>query len=1326
MKYIVPQKVTYQNVDDLLENNKINSLFDEKEALSIDKLLQEKFICIVGEPGIGKSRLVEEIKKRLSEQSYFYCTASEFEIENTPTDKEYCIIDALDEVDGSSFYRVLLSIKQFKDGNSDVKVLFTCRKHYVASYANHFAACSGLNYMELCRLNESEVYKIINETSETTRENVYKSPKLRELLSIPRYLVFLLEREEKQGGCSNIGELFEYIVIRSIQAAIKASGGDNGNVEILMQRVLEKIAFVMEISRKDQIAKDELYSILDGIKGNMIQMLIANFNLLFFENRILKETNGILQFENTEIQEYLAAKELCRQDNIESVLYDVAVQQRLRHIYPNWYDVIPHISYSDNRIQTFINVFKLIVSYESNLDNKSFENLLKYVDSSVLSLQQKEDLFSIIFEHYQRIPVYIMWRGPISQLLQECYTTGCDVQMLLPFEHLNKIQLSNIYVILDAIVENNNLSKCVSDYWINAANDLMATNDDEKKLAALNLYNALKCKDELTQLSKSYNGFSKELKEKYCEVTGYGKIVETDVVDCWLNDCYTGNPYAINAVLYIEDLTTTIYAYNKILDDDKLYEFFNKKEALVVCYELYLKKQFYIAWDGNTDSRQLITRIIAGFISNHLYTTHSIINVAVKQILLEEATGAMFIASFDRKWVLRKLLQHFDSELIDIELVLSLDKLLPEEKSVIGNKDHILTTLIYKIRNDTGKKASIKDYVERYSETFERWDKESSEIENEKVNSQNQQLIEAYQNISDLSVSLYDRYEAAFELSNNIEFVRKQNHQPLIDVIKRLFNELDLDKITVERNAHNSFTLHLSLPKIPCFVKILYYLGYKDLLNGYRIILAKTLPNICVTRNYDTCEIKEIYKSVIGDISDDEKKQLVEWWKSREDDFMDISSDDICSCITDYGIEALSYKLEEYIEQYKANQNLDYSIAASKALDVISDYSYWGIDKYRNLFDSLKDDGITSIKMKCNAIMIEKFKDADAIKWRIEYLKNNVVKSLHSDTGHARPISYEESEMISPNPYMFRCFMNIKDDETLTRQMLELFDFGLVLCENFDTQEYAHYLLNQIYLFFVSINNIGYISILRKKVEDHNAENVSYLATSIMNNAEMMFLINEKVSIGRAVKQYNKCIEESYLNIRNDGDLRRYFTEIHSEVQKEIQDQGIYTLVRPDALSEDFIQRELKNTIINKCCQMGLEAVRVDREVTLQDNKRTDLLIRYGLCNPIMVELKLLHNKEIQEKKKRQEYRKKFIQYTNATGACLSVFWVFDVHRENSKRLEFEDLKLEYKDLPHTSVLLTDCKCSSGIETGLSKKQTSLKDSKASCNKKVKGKKGKY
>lgn len=286
---------------------------------------------------------------------------------------------------------------------------------------------------------------------------------------------------------------------------------------------------------------------------------------------------------------------------------------------------------------------------------------------------------------------------------------------------------------------------------------------------------------------------------------------------------------------------------------------------------------------------------------------------------------------------------------------------------------------------------------------------------------------------------------------------------------------------------------------------------------------------------------------------------------------------------------------------------------------------------------------------------------------------------------------------------MFRCFMGIKDSETLVEQMLDLFYYGLTLCVNPDTQEYARYLLNQIYLFFVDLNKIHYISILREKVEELNEKNVNYLATNIMNNAEMLFLKNEKTSIVKAIKRYNKCIEESHLSIRNDGDLRRYFTQIYCEVQKEIQDQGIYTLVRPDALTEDFIQRELKNTIINKCCQMGLEIIRVDREVTLQDNKRTDLLIRYGLCKPIMVELKLLQNNEIQQDNKRHEYKEKFIQYINATNPCLSVFWVFDVHREGGDRSKFEKLKEEYRDLPHTLVLLTDCKCSSGIETGMSK-----------------------
>lgn len=1315
--YIIPQIIKYQNIDDLLENkNQARSLFDSGENLSLDNLLQESFVCIVGEPGIGKSRLVEEIKKHSSPNTICHNTASRFESKSVPEKFEYCVIDALDEVEGSIFFSTLQTIKEYKAKNLDTKVLFTCRKHYVASYAKHFASCTDLIYVELCRLKNEDMMGVVNGCSETTKASVAKSAKLRDILTIPRYLTFLLEYEEQKGDISNIGDLFEFIVGKTIQNAVKARHKDNDNesIRILIQRVLEKIAFIMEISRKDQISKDELYTILDGAKGNMTQMLVTNFDLLFFESRILKDTNGTLQFENTELQEYLAAKELCRQDNIESVLYDVAVQKDLKHIYPNWYDVIPHISYSENRVHTFINVIKLIVSYESSLENDSFESLLRYIDPSILILKQKEELFSIILEHYLRIPAYIGWKSQILKLMGECFSSRCNTRLMPSVEHLNKIQLANICSILEVIVEDNELDKEVLYYWAEAANALMQSSNKDYQLVALKLYNAIKNKEELIRLAGVCSTFTKDVKDKYFEITGYGRFTDKVVVNCWLEGCYTSNPYALNAVLCIEEPSTLNYAYKEIIEANKLSDFFDPKGDLCVFYESYLKKQFYVAWEDNLDSKILITRIIASFIDHHSYTSYNELNTIIRQILLEEKTGSVFISCFENsKWDLENLFCHFETEFVDAELISTVDKLLQESKTEKWLFDFILTTLINKIRNDEVKNASVRDYILRYSETFDRWDKNAEEEAKRSLNNPTQ--IKAYQSLSDSDISVYAKYETAYKLSKNIEFLQQQDPRPLVDVIESFFEGLDLDKTKLEKKDNNSFSISVLLVPIPHYVKAMCHLGFQDILRKHRIVLAKTLPIICCTANFNPNEIKNSYKSVIGSISEKEKTELIDWWRSRKDDLMNISSDSVFACITDYGIDALSYKLEEYIEDYIKNQVLSQSFAASKSLELISEgYLNWNVEKYRNLFNALTDDNIESVKMLCNAIMIEKYQDPEAITWRIDYLKKHVLNSLHNNTGHVRVISIEESEMTNPNPHMFRCFMNIKGNEKLDNHMLSLFDVGLSLCDKPETQEYASYLLRQIYLFFINKDNDYYIKELRKKVEMSNTTNVSFLANSIMANAEMMFLKKEKISVDKAIKLYNKCIEESHLEIRNDGDLRRYFTYIHSEVQKEIQDQGIYSLVR-GSLSEDFIQRELKNTIINKCCQMGLETIKLDREVTLQDNKRTDLLIRYGFCRPIMVELKLLHNSEIQNEKKRHEYKKKFIQYAKATNACLSVFWVFN--NDSSDDNKFKCLVEEYKDLDNTLVVLTDCKCSSGIDTGVSVNKRTSK-----LNKRAKGK----
>ena len=76
LNYIIPQFVKYQNVDDLLENNNHHSLFNENN-LSINDVLTENFVCIVGEPGIGKSRLLDEVKERILPKPFF-CKASHY------------------------------------------------------------------------------------------------------------------------------------------------------------------------------------------------------------------------------------------------------------------------------------------------------------------------------------------------------------------------------------------------------------------------------------------------------------------------------------------------------------------------------------------------------------------------------------------------------------------------------------------------------------------------------------------------------------------------------------------------------------------------------------------------------------------------------------------------------------------------------------------------------------------------------------------------------------------------------------------------------------------------------------------------------------------------------------------------------------------------------------------------------------------------------------------------------------------------------------------------------------------------------------------------
>lgn len=1299
-RYILPYIKQYKKIDDLLEStDKSNSTRVTDKSSFLDTIRNTHHLCVVGEPGIGKSRLLKELESTLSSKDVVKCNAVDFISKSVGINVKYCIVDALDEVGSNQFSRVFREIKDFCENNKNTNVVFSCRKHYVASYARIFSSFTDLSYIELLRLDDESVRDILSSCSKQVISNIGKSNKMLDLLSVPRYLEYFIEYQKENVDCEDIGQIFEEFVEKNILHAIEKYDNtqcDKNNLAILTQRVLEKIAFVMEIGRLDSITKDELYTILDGISGNMAQMVLSNLSLLFFENRILKETNGVLMFPDTEIQEYLAAKELCRQDNIESVLYDIAVSHDVKHIYPNWLDVIPHVSYI--RSSSFFNIFKLILSYESNLELDSLDALLRYLDPTILSIEQKAELFKIIWNIYLRKPVYIRWRSPILSILKQCYSVGC-CQMLMPTtEHLNKIQLSNISAILEVLAQGkgNCLSAEVISYWANAAKKLVENQNSDIQYVSLSIFEAINDIEDLIGLAKKFDIFNSDVKGKYCDITGYNGVFDKNVIQCWINECCQRNPHAINAILCIENTELIISTYKQIVNNNKIEKFFNPVGNLSVHY-FSLIKQILAVFNGNKEVKNDMIKLFVAYLqTRHFYRFSREENELFKQIIQDESVSLSFVQSLDQNRGLLYYLKNIEPEFIDYALICAIDNILVKLNKNIFDIDRCLLTLLGIVRHDKEKQESLSKYMARYSDVFKRWDKSEGE---ENIPNDDKDLEEAYNYLVDQNIKSKDKYYCAFFLCKNIDYLKSIDYNNVFTVVCDFFNNVNLDKTKTEKEDPHSYNLSWNLIYIPHFVNAVCELGQEEKLMQYRMILAKTLPFISRVGNIDSRTISSSYKKIIDKLSTDENAILIDWWKSRNDDYLNISPDDIMSCITEYGMGSLSYKLEEYVDIFIAKQSQENEYVASKALELIAkDYVKWGVEDYRKLFDSIEKCGIKGLKMQCNAIMIEKFHDEKAISWRFSYLKENIVSTRQFESQHVRLVSDEEQEISGAYPRMFRCFMSVQE-ESVIQNMIELFKYGLSLSPQKETREYSSYLLSQIYLYFVNMKKIHFIQELRTLVERHCDGFPDYNAYNIMNHYELVFMNSDRSSVDASVKKYNTCITNAYLPIRNDADFRNYFTTIALEVQKEIQDQGIYSLVNSKALSEDFIQRELKNTIINKCSQLGLTNVRVDREVALQDNKRTDFLIWYGMCNPIMIELKLLHNKEIQSTKERQTYKMKFEKYSKATNACLSVFWVFDVGRGGKQNI-FEVLKDEYRGLPFTTCLLTKCKCSSGRDTG--------------------------
>ena len=117
---------------------------------------------------------MKELESSLSSKDVVKCNAVDFNSKSIGTDVKYCIVDALDEVESNQFARVFREIKDFCENNKNANVVFSCRKHYVVSYAHIFSSFTDLSYIELLRLENESVRDILSSCSKQVISNIRK------------------------------------------------------------------------------------------------------------------------------------------------------------------------------------------------------------------------------------------------------------------------------------------------------------------------------------------------------------------------------------------------------------------------------------------------------------------------------------------------------------------------------------------------------------------------------------------------------------------------------------------------------------------------------------------------------------------------------------------------------------------------------------------------------------------------------------------------------------------------------------------------------------------------------------------------------------------------------------------------------------------------------------------------------------------------------------------------------------------------------------------------------------------------------------------------
>ena len=1290
---------------------------EEVELLSVATLALGKRNLIVGEPGVGKSLLLNKIEKHLEAEgattafvSLRQSSAAErlkSHLENGSRLPNALILDGLDEVKASLLPSIIEYINELSAAHPQLLLFLSGRWAFINRYSTSFQEYRYITvhpftrrqvkeYLVIAGHAESDIDTLIGRLLSFGHQTL--------VLQIPRYLFYLDDFLEKKGweAAAQVtrNELFDYFIYKKLELEDKKLNSDKRAV---IKRVLEKLALTMEIYQANVIDKDQLMTFFDDLRSDLKVVALAQVGVeVLYDYSLLRLSDeGLdkIEFENTEFQEFLAAKEVTRFSDPSRAAFAFAVDPFIKEILPTWYNTLTFLSDMQPELLQQLIEFSGLRGDKFKVMDESFLTFISRLDSRQILPEVRQSLFRDVIEYHERTRQWLS--DPLANALPsffdpslELYLKNCAVMAEQSSGAQRFVPLGNLAYALGYLLPKASLDR---PYWrerlIGYACDSSDTGGVLQRQALFALQQlgdptvidqlpTFRGSDELVY--RGYLALCTALAPDNPRCVGYFISAIRDEEELY-------GRYGLFSVKKAESIK--VYLRELVSDHDFLRGFLNQapifrdqdsslaeniegvldQEMVELCREVIVKSVHYAFLHNTRDSTFIrdLWKLLRKVDDNFL--------VDMANRLIASNEGPLILYGTDEFFAVA-------IEISDVE---------PFVKALIAsNEECFAANTMRSVK--LSKRENAEDIYEAgrslLAKRYQSW--EESLVDSHTVRAdRTDSLIREFRRLLEPEPEKYDPGVLRFYVEHEKELNPVLSEQDR-GQISKIIRECVLDtvdpgqhglQIVSEIGGSKTFRTNEGIGVFGDALIAGKQLGID--MTPYRQKILNYIP-------FAYNEYLRVIFDLVPQITPDEIAPVVEIYRTRHTDLWRHQPDSFVSAVERYHVAGAAPVLKEFI----VNSMWDVYIRR-KALTVL-DSTAPDIDFLSRLFDSYKDSGDEverTLAEIANSLLVSNHSDAQAIKWRLGQVVGRASAHVRPRGTRAHSVGDLEDELLFGKGFA-RPLMSLRDTG-YEEGYLELLDSAMAIWKRgSEFQDYAVYLWDIVLAYFENLKE-GQSYVPLRLLEDKvssmkDMEGANWLAGRLVHlRRSYLSYLGKPDNISVAIAKYNDVRSYNSKKIQSSADLFNHLQDaLEVQVRHWIEGEGAYDILSFKARAgaqqyEKLVQRTLKAQIENILLRDGFE-VEVLREPQLLDDKRTDFLVHYGFAGPIVIEVKLTSNPDLKSASlERTPSYYSMERYMHGYGADYGIFLVID----NNQATNMAQVRKVFQTIKGVRVISFSC-----------------------------------